>query len=76
MDLEGLPPLWIQVGDHEIFLSHAERLASRAIQDGVEVSFKIWPGMWHVFQSAARYVPESRQSIEELAVFLRERIKA
>jgi acetyl esterase/lipase len=40
----------------------------------VEVSFKIWPGMWHVFQSAARYVPESRQSIEELAVFLRRRL--
>jgi acetyl esterase/lipase len=75
MDLEGLPPLWIQVGDHEILLSHAERLAGRAIQDGVEVSFKIWPGMWHVFQSAARYVPESRKSIEELGAFLRERIR-
>lgn len=74
MDLAGLPPLWIQVGDHEVLLSDAERLADRAAQDGVEVSFKIWPGMWHVFQSAARYVPESRQSIEELALFLRRRL--
>jgi acetyl esterase/lipase len=41
----------------------------------VEVDFKIWPGMWHVFQSAARYVPESRQSIEELGVFLRETLE-
>jgi acetyl esterase/lipase len=74
MDLAGLPPLWIQVGEHEVLLSDAERLADRATQDAVEVSFKIWPGMWHVFQSAARYVPESRQSIEELAVFLRSRL--
>ena len=75
MDLAGLPPLWIQVGDHEVLLSDAERLADRAAGAGVEVDFKIWPGMWHVFQSAARYVPESRQSIEELGVFLRETLE-
>ena len=76
VDLTGLPPLWIQVGDHEVLLSDAERLADRAAKAGVEVSFKIWPGMWHVFQSAARYVPESRQSIEELGRFLRGRLEA
>lgn len=75
IDLEGLPPLWIQVGDREILVSHAERLARRAGQDGVETSFKIWPGMWHVFQAAARYVPEARQSLEELGAFLMERIE-
>jgi acetyl esterase/lipase len=76
MDLAGLPPLWIHVGDHEVLLSDAERLAERAARAGVEVSFKIWPGMWHVFQTAARYVPESRQSIGELALFLRKRLEA
>lgn len=75
-DLAGLPPLWIQVGDHEVLLSDAERLADRAARAGVEVHFKIWPGMWHVFQNAARYVPESRQSIEELGLFLRRRLGA
>lgn len=75
MNLAGLPPIWVQVGDHEVLLSDAERLADRAAKAGVEVSFKIWPGMWHVFQSTARYVPESRQSIEELGFFLRRRLK-
>jgi acetyl esterase/lipase len=73
-NLTGLPPLWIQVGDHEVLLSDAERLADRATRAGVEVNFKIWPGMWHVFQNAARYVPESRQSIEELGLFLQRRL--
>jgi acetyl esterase/lipase len=73
-NLAGLPPLWIQVGDHEVLLSDAERLADRAAEAGVEVDFKIWPGMWHVFQSAAQYVPESRQSIEELGLFLQRRL--
>lgn len=74
MDLAGLPPLWIQVGDREILLGHAERLASRAMGTAVEVDFRVWRGMWHVFQGAARYVPEGRQSLEELGIFLREKI--
>ena len=72
--LAGLPPLWIQVGDCEILLSDAQRLAERASADGVNVEFKVWPGLWHVFQTAARYVPEGRQSLEELSVFLRKRL--
>jgi acetyl esterase/lipase len=71
MDLAGLPPLWIQVGDHEVLLSDAERLAQRAAEGGVPVDFKVWPGMWHVFQGAARLVPEARESVEELGSFVR-----
>lgn len=72
--LSGLPPLWIHVGDHEILLSDAQRLAARAVEDGVDVEFKVWPGMWHVFQASAGYVPEARHSIEELSEFLKERL--
>ena len=72
--LAGLPPLWIQVGDHEILLSDAERMAEKAIRDGVEVEFKIWPGMWHVFQATARYVPEARRSLDELSEFLERKL--
>lgn len=71
MDLSGLPPMWIQAGDHEILLSDAERLARRATEAGVEVDFKVWPGMWHVFQAAAMVVPEGKTSIEELGRFIR-----
>jgi len=71
MDLSGLPPIWVQVGDHEVLLSDAERLAQRAGDAGVPVDFKVWPGMWHVFQVAARFVPEARESIEELGCFVR-----
>lgn len=75
LTLAGLPPAWIHVGDHEILLSDAERLASRAREDGVEVEFKVWPGMWHVFQATARYVPEARQSLEELSHFLKRHLE-
>lgn len=74
MDLTGLPPMWIHVGDHEVLLSDAERLAQRATLAGVEVDFKVWPGLWHVFQSSARLVPEAKDSIRELGRFVREHL--
>lgn len=74
MDLTGLPPMWIQVGDHEILLSDAERLAGQASGSGVEVDFKVWPGLWHVFQGAARFVPEAQDSIAELGSFIRKQL--
>ena len=74
MDLSGLPPMWIQVGDHEILLSDAERLAQRAADAGIEVDFKVWSGLWHVFQTTARLVPEARESLEDLGRFIRKHL--
>jgi monoterpene epsilon-lactone hydrolase len=70
MDLTGLPPLCIHVGEDEVLLSDSVRLAQRARAAGVDVDIKIWPGMWHVFQTTARFVPESRQSIAEIGQFI------
>jgi monoterpene epsilon-lactone hydrolase len=66
----GLPPLCIHVGDEEILLSDSIRLAERARAAGVDVELEIWSGMWHVFQLNARFVPEARQSIEEIGRFI------
>jgi len=70
IDLSGLPPLCIHVGDHEVLLSDAVRLAERARASNVRVELKIWPGMWHVFQVYAAFVPEARQSIDEIGRFV------
>jgi len=75
MDLAGLPPLCIHVGDYEALLSDSVRLAERARNAGVEVEFRIWPGMWHVFQMAARLLPEGRRSIDEIGAFVAEQLR-
>jgi monoterpene epsilon-lactone hydrolase len=70
-DLHGLPPLLIHVGDREILLSDATRLAERAREDGVDVELKIWEGMWHVWHLFAAYVPEARRAVDEIGTFIR-----
>jgi acetyl esterase/lipase len=70
-DYTGLPPLLIQVGEHEIIRDDSVRVAERARAAGVEVTLEIWEGMFHVFQSHEPLLPEGREAVAHLAEFLR-----
>jgi monoterpene epsilon-lactone hydrolase len=67
-DLKGLPPMLVHVGNDEILLDDSVRLVDRAREAGVDVSFKIWDDMWHVFQTFA--IPEAQQAIDEIGDFV------
>ena len=71
-DLAGLPPLLIQVGDHEVLLDDSTRLAERAQAAGVQVKLEIWPEMIHRWHSYAAVLPEGQQAIEDIGAFLRD----
>jgi monoterpene epsilon-lactone hydrolase len=73
-EFSGFPPLFIQVGSCEILLSDAEMLAHQARQAGVNVSFKTWDGMWHVWQ-VSRKLPEAKKAIKEIGEFIKETFK-
>ena len=64
----GIPPLLIQVGEHEMLRDDSVRVAAKARSDGVEVKLELWPGMVHVFQ--VRELPESYEAIEHIAQFM------
>jgi len=69
-DLSGLPPMLIQVGDAEILLDDATRLAERARNAGVDVDLEVWlemPHVWHVF---AKLLPEGQGAIERIGGFV------
>ncbi len=70
-DLHGLPPLLIQVGSHELLLSDAICLAEHARSAGVNVTLEVWPGMQHVWQYGAGFIPEARQAITRIGEFIR-----
>ncbi len=72
-NLEGLPPLLIQVGSEEVLLSDSLRLAENARLSSVDVTLEVWEGMPHVWQFAASFLPEARQAIEKIGGFILER---
>ncbi|MBI2190574.1 MAG: alpha/beta hydrolase [Planctomycetes bacterium] len=69
-DYRGIPPLLIQVGEHEIIRDDSVRVAAKARSGGVEVKLEVWPGMFHVFQSHEPLLPEGREAIEHMASFM------
>ena len=68
-DYRGIPPLLIQVGEHEMLRDDSVRVAKKAVADGISVKFEVWSGMVHVFQ--IRGLPESREAIAQIAEFMR-----
>jgi acetyl esterase/lipase len=69
-DLTGLPPSIIHVGDNEVLLNDSTRLFDKMKAANVEVQLHIWQGLWHVFQAFVPFLPESRQSINEIGEFI------
>jgi monoterpene epsilon-lactone hydrolase len=72
--LYGLPPLLIQVGDHEVLLSDSTRVAEQARAQGVEVILEVYDELWHVFQGWAAALPEGQQAIERIGAFIRRQL--
>lgn len=68
---DGLPPLFIQVGDTEVLLDDSTRVVEKARAVGVSVDVDIWPKMPHVFQMFAPFVPEANQALQRAASFVR-----
>ncbi|MDH5621086.1 MAG: alpha/beta hydrolase [Gammaproteobacteria bacterium] len=69
-DIEGLPPMFIQVGDDEILLSDSERIADACIAAGIAVELEIWPEMWHVFQMFVGKMPEARHAVNKIGQYI------
>ncbi len=74
-DLQGLPPLFIQVGTSEILLDDSVRFAERAKNAGVDVELDIWEEMIHVFAAFAALTPEGQQAIEKIGEFIQKSFK-
>lgn len=74
-DLRGLPPILVQVGDHEVLLSDSVRYVARAREAGVDATLEVWPELWHVFQLFAPGLPEANDALEQIGAFVRSRLR-
>src|SRR5260221_7946638 len=73
-DLHGLPPLLVQAGSAEVLLDDSRRIVDRARAAGVDVTFRVWEDMIHVWQPFAFMVPQGSAAIDEIGSFIRERV--
>jgi acetyl esterase/lipase len=62
-DLQGFPPLRIDVGSDEVLLDDSLQVAEHAKAADVPVELTVWEGMWYVFQQYSYISPEGQQSL-------------
>lgn len=72
-DFTGLPPTLMTTGTRDLLLSDAVRLDTGMRADGVDVTLRVWEGMWHVFEFFREF-PEARASMAEVAAWVADQL--
>lgn len=71
-DFAGAPPVWLTAGSTEILRDDSSRLARRLKEQGVEVTYIEETDLPHVWPFFHNSLPEARQSLDRLAVWIRQ----
>ena len=66
----GLPPLLIQAGSDDLLAPDAEGLAASASAAGVDVTYTLWPRMWHYFALQPGLVAAADSALSQAAWFM------
>lgn len=69
-DFHGFPKLMVHVGTEEILYDDSAILVEKAKESGVDVRFREWEGLFHVFPLFD--MPEADRACQEIADFIRE----
>ena len=74
-DLSRLPPVLVHAGTEEILLSDSTRLVEQLKSAGVEVEFKCFEGVGHVFQFHTVVLKEADESIRNTGAFINRQLR-
>jgi monoterpene epsilon-lactone hydrolase len=69
-DLHGLPPIYIQAGQMEIFIDMIQAFYERAGSQQVDIQLEIWESMNHLFQAYGDQLPEAKEAMQRIAAVI------
>ena len=70
-DVAGLPPVMLHVGEDEILLADARRMADSIAAAGSTVELHVWQGMVHVFPANLALLKAAADALDIVATFIR-----
>jgi len=71
-NFEGIPPLYICVGTHEIHFDDCVNIAEKAKQFNVDVTLRKWDKMIHAFPLLSPLFPEAKKALQEICEFIKQ----
>jgi acetyl esterase/lipase len=72
-DLQGFPPVYIQMGEKEILLADAKRFCQKLEAASVPYELDVWDDMMHLFQMADEYLSESHLAVQRVGNYIRKK---
>lgn len=69
-DFTGFPPMLLHASHDEVLRDDTIRVAERATAAGVDVEFRLWQGVPHVWQFLPAVLPEAAQSLADTTAFV------
>lgn len=72
--LEHFPPVYIQMGEKEMFLDDVKEFEQKLLEANIPCTLDIWHNMMPLFQLADEYLEESHLAIEKLGKIVTNRI--
>ena len=73
-ELEGLPPMYLQVCDAEILLDDSVLFAEKAKLAGVDVEIDIYEKLVHVWQTFWPFLKEGRAANKKLGIYVQQKL--
>lgn len=70
-DLAGLPPVMLHVGEDDILLADARRMADSIVNAGSTAELHVWQGMVHVFPANLALLKAAAEALDIVATFVR-----
>ena len=67
---KGFPPVYIQLGEHELLVEQAERLKKKLITCRVPCDLDIWTDQIYLFQMADEFLADSHLAIEKIGMLI------
>ena len=64
--LQGFPPVFIQMGEKELFMDDVEQFQAKLADNGTECVLDVWKGMMPCFQMADDCLSESHLAVEKI----------
>jgi acetyl esterase/lipase len=72
VDATILPKLYIQAAGAEVFISQINRLVARLEKAECDLSYEVFEGQFHVFQTFAPLVREADDALSKIGAFVRQ----
>jgi acetyl esterase/lipase len=60
----------VLVGENEILLDDSRTLGQNAKEAGVDIEIDIWPNMFHDWWLFGSFIPETKQVLDRVAMWI------